>query len=118
MKTMTAKLSEELAVATSTKERLAAKLAEAATDGTESRGLMSLVEAIANAEGQESTYALFSTAAAYAVKEGEDVKATVLDAALRLLEAGADDNWSGRGNDVRRARFDGVREAVRDVRFL
>lgn len=118
MKTMIEKLTEGLAHATATKESRGRSLAEAAASGTESRSLMSLVEGIANAEGQESTYALFVTAAEYAESQGEDVREAVRDAALRLLEAGADDEWSGRGNDARRARFDGVREAVRDVRFI
>ena len=28
---------------------------------------------------------------------------------------GADDTWSGRGNDGRRARYDGFRQAVREI---
>lgn len=34
--------------------------------------------------------------------------------AERLLSQGADDSWSGRGNEARRARFDGLRELVSD----
>jgi hypothetical protein len=33
----------------------------------------------------------------------------------RTLLAGSDDTWSGRTNDVRRARFDGVREAASEI---
>ena len=35
-----------------------------------------------------------------------------------LLTAGADDAWGGRGNDVKRARFDGVRSACADMEWL
>lgn len=34
-----------------------------------------------------------------------------------LLLRGADDKWSGRRNDFARARFDGVRDAIRDARY-
>ena len=40
------------------------------------------------------------------------------EVALALLAVGADDGWSGRTNDVRRARFDGVRTACAYVRWL
>jgi hypothetical protein len=33
-----------------------------------------------------------------------------------FLLAGADDSWSGRTNDVARARFDGIRHQVRAIR--
>ena len=36
---------------------------------------------------------------------------------LRLFAEGADDGWSGRTNDVRRARFDGIRTACANVRW-
>lgn len=118
MNKLSEKLAEELAVATSTRERLGGKLAQSAVTRTESRSLMALVEAIANAEGRESAYTRMKAAASYAEANGEDAKAMAQKEALGMLEQGADDEWSGRGNDVRRARFDGVREAVRDVRFL
>lgn len=35
-----------------------------------------------------------------------------------LLGEGADDTWSGRGNDTRRAHHDGVVRACRDMRRL
>lgn len=31
---------------------------------------------------------------------------------VRLVMTGAGDTWSGRGNDVRRARYDGLRKAA------
>lgn len=38
--------------------------------------------------------------------------------AISKLSCGADDGWSGRGNDRARLRFDAVREAVKDVLFI
>jgi hypothetical protein len=35
--------------------------------------------------------------------------------ATRYLLDGADDSWSGRCNDVRRSRFDGIRAAINQV---
>ena len=40
------------------------------------------------------------------------------EVALALLAEGADDGWSGRTNDVRRARFDGIRTACASIRWM
>ena len=45
-------------------------------------------------------------------------KSYLSEVALELLSKGADDGWSGRTNDVRRARFDGIRTACASVRWL
>jgi hypothetical protein len=40
---------------------------------------------------------------------------TALTAATGIVENGADDEWSGRKNDVRRAKFDGVLAEFTDI---
>jgi len=50
-------------------------------------------------------------------KDWDDQRVTlaVLDTLVTKLAEGPDDNWSGRGNDLRRSRFDGKIEAARNV---
>lgn len=51
------------------------------------------------------------TTTKYVIENGGD-EATILNAWLILLISGPDDSWSGRGNDARRAYFDGVRDQI------
>lgn len=44
-----------------------------------------------------------------------EVRAVAEQAVTDLVLAGADDTWSGRGNDARRARYDGTRKAAREL---
>ena len=45
----------------------------------------------------------------------DEITRAVLVELYRSLTAGADDAWSGRGNDVRRARQDGFREFASSI---
>lgn len=45
----------------------------------------------------------------------EDIKSEMVEFLMGSMTFGGDDEWSGRGNDVRRAKFDGQREAVSDL---
>lgn len=45
------------------------------------------------------------------------VKLVAIAAAGELLDRGADDTWSGRGNDLRRATFDAQRDFIRSLRY-
>lgn len=47
----------------------------------------------------------------------EATKLVAIAAARELLDRGADDSWSGRGNDLRRAIFDAQRNFIRDLRY-
>lgn len=42
----------------------------------------------------------------------------ILDSLTSKLLQGADDSWSGRGNDVARSQFDGFRNAARGITDL
>lgn len=44
-----------------------------------------------------------------------EVRAVAAQCVTDLVLAGADDTWSGRGNDARRARYDGTRRAASDL---
>ncbi|MBN8457549.1 MAG: hypothetical protein J0M04_06915 [Verrucomicrobia bacterium] len=46
-----------------------------------------------------------------AIDRADEIQAWLMEQAVR----GADDNWSGRTNDVSRARHDGVLRAIREV---
>lgn len=45
-------------------------------------------------------------------------EADVLSLAFDLLSNGANDSWSGRGNDIKRARFDGMISAANDMKWV
>lgn len=84
--------------------RALADLAAAATAGELAHSLAAKVNHVAEIEGW-----------LYAVEYLEqfpDPAAQATEAAELLLR-GADDTWSGRRNDVARARFDGLRDGVR-----
>lgn len=66
---------------------------------------------LAKLEGQLKVYALVDSL--YATYERPD--AQVRGYLTQWLLQGADDTWSGRGNDLKRAHHDGVRNATREV---
>lgn len=69
--------------------------------------LASLVNKIAHAQGVWHVLARTERASDNGLGDME-----MLEMLSDLLVTGADDSWSGRGNDANRARFDGIREAV------
>lgn len=72
--------------------------------------------AISEAEGK---CAMWTRLGALADRKGDALtKELLLEITLDALTPGADDTWSGRGNDVARARFDGMRSVASDVNFL
>lgn len=118
MKTLVQDLTDSMNNAATKKTARSEQLAEAATSGTESGRLTSLVNSIAEAEGEESAYGRLLMAARYATDQGTDIRAEVNRAAMNILYVGADDTSSGRGNDAKRARFDGKCEAVRELEYM
>jgi len=78
--------------------------------------LARMVNDIADAEGQAHVYAI---AAHVNGKDGwasqADADAAIREWVTSLLTAGADDTWSGRTNDAKRAHWDGIRTAAGDV---
>lgn len=88
----------------------------AANPSTSSKQWGEFAVKVAVAEGNASAWARL---AAIASKNGNELtQADANEVALSLLSNGADDSWSGRGNDVARARFDGVRSACTDMQWL
>ena len=74
---------------------------------------------VAKAEGVAHVWIRLQLTVNYFAKEGMELTdAALLDPILELLGAGADDGWSGRVNDARRARFDGIREAANSAKYL
>jgi len=89
-------------------ENLRTKLAEQAPGTwvkTIQRTLHELAEAEAEADVYRNAVDCYRFAPDFNVHEW----------AFKALETGADDTWSGRGNDFQRAMYDGKREAVRRV---
>lgn len=73
--------------------------------------LAKLVNTVAYTEGYHTTRDTLRT-----VVERRGVQAA-RGVALRLANADPDDTWSGRANDVRRAKADGVRQAIADALY-
>jgi hypothetical protein len=91
-------------------EAARAKLAAAASTGSPASHLNDLVQAVGVAEA----VARLRLDVAQMLRENQetgDIRETLLNELLR----GADDAWSGRANDLRRATHDGVRLAIRDI---
>lgn len=83
-------------------------LAVAAVTGSGYEELQRLLESVAEAEARADTVA-------YAVRLLSLPKLTNETVAVRLLHdltTGADDRWSGRGNDIKRAYFDAKRDVT------
>ena len=92
-------------------------LAEAAGGGTTFGGMLGLSVAhvankIAEAEAAHEVWRLAASILRGAIDAGTTPDPTRL---LALLLDRADDTWSGRNNDVRRAHADGVRRAVAEA---
>lgn len=71
---------------------------------------------LAQAEGALAAWDRMLAVAIHQNAKGEPVD--IRGAAMDLLTQGADDTWSGRGNDLARARFDGIREACTEMKSL
>lgn len=62
---------------------------------------------VAKMEGELTVFNRIPTVAEYPRTDTE-----ILQFVFTMLTNGADDEWSGRGNDARRSHFDGVRKAA------
>lgn len=85
------------------RENLAAGIAR----GVPAMDLARFIVSLAEAEGVHEVFALVEQMKSRAIED-----AAIRDRLVSMLVQGADDSWSGRANDARRARFDGVRDAV------
>lgn len=85
-----------------------ARLAKAAGEGAGYEDLAVTVNEIAKYEGAYAVYAYIAE-----LQEAEVPKARLAHAVLSLAANGPDDRWSGRTNDAKRARYEGVLDAIR-----
>lgn len=88
------------------------RLVTAATEGQSADELATIVEAITRAEAVARLRYSVGRMLANGSNTNE-IEAYLTD---RLI-AGADDTFSGRGNDLKRAAFDAVRDEVRDLLY-
>lgn len=75
---------------------------------------------LAEYEGMVEMFTILDQIEAHGRKKGvsEDrIAFHLLEEIVNRLALGADDTWSGRGNERKRAYFDGVREAAREARY-
>lgn len=92
------------------------QIAEMAEKDCTASDLGNLVNRMAAAQGAHKVWARLLSASNYLKAGGEEItKEIATQVALELLQEGADDTWSGRGNDLSRCRFDGIRDAVREL---
>lgn len=73
--------------------------------------------AVCTAEGKAAARITYRNAIRYAEADRptEDAAEIGRRAVTDLVLTGADDTWSGRNNDARRARFDGIRSAANEI---
>lgn len=95
------------------------RVAELVTMGMDAKRISVAVMELAEAEGTRDMYSRLKSAASYHHRtDGEFTEAHAMKAVATTLAHGAEDTWSGRGNDTARARFDGMRAAAGNVEFL
>lgn len=113
--TITTKLDTACGMVVAYRERIA----QAATSGEGAFDLGTFVVRLAEREGARDLWARLAQAAKCTATQGLEYTAEMaLTTAFDILAQHADDNSSGRGNDIRRAYADGVRAAAQDVRYL
>jgi hypothetical protein len=88
-------------------------LAQAVTDRVSSRDLLDYLHSVAQLEVRLEILTLVETAINEYDARGEDVYTDLLE---MFVLNGADDSWSGRGNDLRRVRFDAARSLIKDLK--
>jgi hypothetical protein len=116
----TNRIDAKAALAIAAMQAMQAKAAQLATaEGINSEDWAKYANDLASSEGEAHAWARVQTTANYFAREGlELTPAAILETVAELLSVGADDGWSGRINDVRRARFDGIRKATTSIRYL
>jgi len=95
------------------RKSLAKKAADVQMIDTHQLGIA--LGALAQAEGALVVWAVAARIMAEKDLTDQQKREAIYGSLVDFLGAGADDTWSGRNNDLRRAHFDGVREAARRV---
>ena len=114
------KLQQKLDGATRSCDAARESLARLAAEPVNLETLAGAVERLGAATGEVEAYYRALQAAKYAVAERNPspaataiaVEAAVKLALMERMLQGADDSWSGRGNDLKRVVFDGFRRAA------
>lgn len=87
-------------------------LANLATEGRGWEDLVQQVNEIAKRQGEAEAYAIYRDGLA-----AEASSDSIVRSLFARLVNGADDTWSGRSNDARRAKFDGFRRTADEIRW-
>lgn len=117
---ITAKIDTQADAALAAYESAKGAAADLAASGTATaEDWARFANSLAETEGKATAWAQIQATVRYFEREGlELTDAAVLETIVEILSRGADDVWSGRANDVRRARFDGVRNACTTAKYL
>ena len=113
--TLVADIASVALKATAAYDKKAASATQLAASSPDATAWAKFANQLAELEGTVYAYSQISRACGTAV---EVQKSFVAEVAVELLSEGADDGWSGRTNDVRRARFDGIRTACSNLRWM
>jgi hypothetical protein len=74
---------------------------------------------LAEAEGRATVWVRLQRIVDYLNRNDMPLtKEALTEACYDMLTTGPDDGWSGRGNDMKRARFDGIRDEAKKVAWL
>lgn len=117
----TARIARKAEQATASLEAVQAKAATMAAQevAPQAEDWARYANQVAKAEGVHRAWARLQQTVSYFAREGMELTdLALLDTILELLGAGADDGWSGRTNDNQRAKFDGIREACNQAKYL
>ena len=80
-----------------------------------SEALFNLARTVAVAEVMRHWGQLACKIFHYAEQEGENGEELLRKEITDALVNGADDTWSGRGNDLQRVRYDALRQIAREI---
>jgi hypothetical protein len=96
-----------------------AVVAERVTAGHNADSIGKALQSLAEAEGTFDFWSRLSDRVENFASNGKEfTKTDAMKYAMDVLARGADDTWSGRGNDVNRSRFDGVRNAAQNLEYI
>ena len=111
----TARIADIVLKATAAYDKKAASAATLAAGTPHAMAWAEFANQLAELEGEVYAYSRILNACGTAV---EVPQSFMYEVAMEMLSDGAEDGWPGRTNDVRRARFDGVRTACGTLRWM
>lgn len=115
---MSTKIQAKYEAAAKAVESAKASIAKIVGEGFDAGRIGEAANTLAQAEGALSFWARMENVASNFEARGEELTQIVAtNMAMDILTRGADDTWSGRGNDINRARFDGIRQAAAKLEY-